>query len=121
MSNLGSPGRVRVVTGFHGVMAISTGWVGEYEDLADDGHDVSIKAAWLDTMYDYDIEYTNTAGEHDVCPVAYAIGTSLADCQSRLNSVRYGAEGAATPSVNAYCYATIAGCDPLGESKFTKP
>lgn len=117
MSNPGVPGKVRVVTGFHGFMWISTGYVDDYEDMAEDGHDVSIKAAWLDTMYDYWVG----PNDDDMCPVAYAIGSSLADCQSRLNSVRYGKEGSATPTVSNYCFSAIAGCDPAGETTFTKP
>ena len=64
-------------------------WIGgccddQYEDVAADAHAVSIKDAWMDNMY-----VTGINGNKNQCPVAYAVGSDLADCFARIDHERY--------------------------------
>ncbi len=90
---------------FHGVMWISNGRRGDYDDVADDGHDGSISDAWVYNQKD-----------SKQCPVAYAISSSRNGCLVRLNYERYNYVYGDPPGHNWYCWKAYANCDPTGET-----
>jgi len=86
---------------FHGVMWISNGRRGDYDDVADDGHDGSISDAWVYNQID-----------SKQCPVAYAISSSRNGCLTRLNYERYNYVYGDPPGHNWYCWKAFSNCDP---------
>lgn len=109
--------RAHQVTAFHGVMWISSGRSDDYEDFADDAHAVAMSDAWIDNLYDDDIGDDNV----EQCPIAYAISSSKSGCLNRLNHERYNNIYGDPPGNGWYCYKYVVGCNPAGETTFTKP
>lgn len=112
--------RLHQANGFHGVMAISTGFTGNYQNFADDGHWISIADAWMDNLYVTDINYTgNRIG--DQCPVSYVVGNDAGDAAMRLLFEQYDVvfPDPASRKYSAYLY--YEGCDPLGDNPFNDP
>lgn len=105
--------RLHQVTGFHGFMWIGGCCDDQYEDFADDAHSVSIKDAWMDTMY-----VTGINGSSTQCPVAYAVGSNATDCFNRIDHERYNNVFSDPASIGYYCYYYYPGCDPEGEGPF---
>lgn len=99
-------GGVHVVTGFHGLMYIGSGYVDEYEDQVDDSYSgQSVAESWVDNMY------------HDpiigptICPVAMAFGSSKNAALNRLVSERYKTPTGEMAG-NYGVLMWISGCDP---------
>ena len=112
--------RLHQADGFHGVMAISSGRDGDYEDFGDDAHYSSLADAWTDNMYDEDITYNNGA-TGDQCPVALSVGASVADAMSRLIIENYSIIFSDPTSNSWIAYQFYAGCDPVAETPFVDP
>ena len=104
-------GRAHQVDGFHGLMWIGSGLVGDYEDFADDAFDTTIADAWLDNMYRPDI-----SGSDDQCPVAYAVGANSADTWNRIGTERYNHVLSDPTSIGYWGVVFIGGCDPAAET-----
>jgi hypothetical protein len=107
------------VDGFHGLMWIGTGLIGDYEDFGDDAFGGAISDAWIDNHY-----YSNSFGtnnQDDQCPVAFAVGSSANDVLHRLSTERYNhvysdpPKSGLTGSGTIWAATYIAGCDPQGE------
>ena len=112
--------RLHIATGFHGVMAISSGRADDYEDFADDAHDVSISDAWLDNLYDSDVSYNNgTNGAQ--CPVSFAVSNTPGSALSRLLSERYTNIHSDPTASGAFAYGFYDGCNPVGDDAFNDP
>jgi hypothetical protein len=108
--------RLHQADGFHGVMWISEGRADDYEDFAEDAHYVSIRTAWLDNLYDDEVQDI-----YEQCPLAYAVGTTFADAKARLSGERY-TNIYSDPGPIAYvAFATYLGCDPKGDDPFVDP
>lgn len=104
-------GGAHQVDGFHGLMWIGSGLVGDYGDFADDAFDTTIADAWLDNMYRPDI-----SGSDDQCPVAYAVGANSADTWSRIGSERYSHVLSDPTNIGYWGVVFIGGCDPAAET-----
>jgi hypothetical protein len=107
--------RLHQVTGFHGVMWVSWSYRGDYEDFADDAHDVSIQHAWTDNMYHY--RYVGSSQ----CPVALSVGANESDARNRLLTERYDNVLSNPSSSNTWAYAFYEGCNPQGDGPFDDP
>lgn len=112
--------RLHQANGFHGVMAITGGFAGNYQNFADDGHWIPIADAWIDNLYDDDILYSDLR-IGDQCPVSYVVGSTAGDAVTRLVFERYNAvfEDPTSRKYSAYLY--IEDCDPLGDDRFNDP
>ncbi len=108
--------RLHQADGFHGIMWIGRCCDDQYEDFADDAHDVSIREAWMDNMY-----VTGINGSATQCPVAYAVGRDRSDCFNRLDNERYNHVFSDPKDLGYYCYYYYDGCDPDGETAFVDP
>jgi hypothetical protein len=104
-------GGAHQVDGFHGLMWIGSGLVGDYSDFADDAFDTTIADSWLDNMYRPDI-----SGSDDQCPVAYAVGANSADTWSRIGSERYDHVLSDPTNIGYWGVVFIGGCDPAAET-----
>ena len=108
--------RLHQADGFHGVMWISSGRADDYEDFADDAHYVSIRTAWLDNLYDDEVN-----GVYEQCPLAYAVGPTFADAKARLSGERYTHIYSDPGPIGYVAFATFAGCDPMADNPFVDP
>lgn len=99
------------VDGFHGLMWISSGYVGDYEDFADDAFDDNIADAWLDNLY-----RPNISGSSDQCPVAYGVGNGSTDLWNRMNNERYNNVFSDPVTFTRWGATFIRGCDPASET-----
>jgi len=104
-------GGAHQVNGFHGLMWISSSFVGDYEDFADDAFDNTIADAWLDNLYRADI-----SGSDDQCPVSYAVGANAADTWSRIGTERYNRVLSDPTRIGYWGVIFISGCDPASET-----
>ena len=95
---------------FHGLMYISNGRRGDYEDFADEAHSDSISDAWVYNQID-----------SKQCPVAYAISSSLSGCLTRLNNERYNYVYGDPPGNSHYCWKAFLDCDPDDETAWNPP
>jgi hypothetical protein len=111
--NDGANGRLHQLTGFHGVMWIGEGWVGEYEDFADDAFDGPLAYAWVDNLYESDVK-----NNWDSCPVAMAVSRTAGDCLLRLTLERYNFIFPDPDAKSHWCAVAVEGCDPKGEDPF---
>ncbi len=103
--------RAHQIDGFHGLMWIGSGLVGDYEDFADDAFSTTIADAWLDNMYVADI-----SGSDDQCPVAYAVGANSSDTWNRIGTERYNNVHSDPGSIGYWGVIFISGCDPAAET-----
>lgn len=107
--------------GFHGIMWINSGFNGNYQSTAWDGHFVPISSAWVTNHHkpgQFDCAWYdpfNWFGTcKDQCPVAYSIGASSGDALNRLLNERYNFV-LSNPSGNAgYAWMYYPGCKPEG-------
>jgi hypothetical protein len=113
--------RLQLLTGFHGDTACSSGRVGDYRQVAKDGFKGSTADAWMDNLYDGSVQYAGVNGTYELCPVAYSIGSSDADCDDRLLSTGYGGLSTDPSSSSHWCATAYDGCDPYNETAFTAP
>lgn len=109
--------------GFHGLMWIWSSYNGDYEDVAHDGHSVSVAYSWVTNLYrpnQFECAWYdpwNVFGTcQDQCPIAYSISNTEADALTRLNNERYNFTYADPPDNTAYAYMYYSGCDPSGET-----
>lgn len=127
MRKPGSAKGLHVMTGFHGVMWISSSFNGDYAATAIKGHSMSVARAWTTSHYKsnkfkcaaYDpFNWFGTC--QDQCPTALTVGPTAGNALNRLLNERYNNSGAfGSPSGNAY-YAWMGypGCDPVAEDAF---
>lgn len=92
-------------------MWISSGYVGDYEDFADDAFDDNIADAWLDNLY-----RPNISGSSDQCPVAYGVGNGSTDLWNRMNNERYNNVFSDPVTFTRWGATFIRGCDPASET-----
>jgi len=108
-----SPGngrRAHQLQVFHGLMYISNGRRGDYEDFADEAHSDSMSDAWVYNQID-----------SKQCPVAYAISSSESGCLTRLNHERYNYVYGDPPGNSHYCWKAFLDCDPDNETAWNPP
>lgn len=98
--------------GFHGLMWISSGRVGEYRNFAEDAFDDNIADAWLDNLYETGIGDDNV----DQCPVAYGVGNGSTDLWDRMDHERYDNIFSDPTTFNRWGATFIIGCDPASET-----
>jgi hypothetical protein len=127
MKKLGSPKGLHVMTGFHGLMWISSSFNGDYAATAMAGHAVSVANAWTTNHYKsnkmgcagYDpFNWFGTC--QDQCPSAMTIGNSAGNALNRLVNERYNNSAAFGPpnGRSAHAWMGYPGCDPVGENAF---
>ncbi len=100
-------GRAHQIDGFHGLMWIGSGLVGDYEDFANDAFSDTIANAWLDNMF-----IPNISGNDDQCPVAHAVGANSADMWNRIGTERYNNVHPDPTSIGWWGVTWITPCDP---------
>ena len=127
MKKPGSARGLHVLTGFHGVMWITSSFNGDYADTAWDGHFMPVARAWVTNHYKsnrfdcaaYDpFNWFGTC--QDQCPTAMTVGPSGGNALNRLLHERYNNSAAfGPPSGNsAYAWMGYLGCDPVAENAF---
>lgn len=126
-NNAASAKALHVMTGFHGVMWISSSFNNDYAETAIDGHSMSVAKAWVTNHHrpnqfscaGYDpLNWFGTC--QDQCPTAMTIGPTGANALNRLNHQRYNNSGAfGNPtSRNHYAWMGYVGCDPVAQDAF---
>ena len=127
MKETGSTKGLHVMTGFHGLMWISSSFNGDYAATAINGQVQSVARAWTGAHYKsnkfscagYDpFNWFGTC--QDQCPTAMTIGATRESAMSRLLNERYNNSAAfGAPSGRGY-YAWMGypGCDPVGVNAF---
>jgi len=117
--------RAHQFDGFHGIMWISSGYNGNYSSTAFDGHFVNAGYAWVTNHFKNNSQDCawydpwNWYGTcQDQCPIAYAIGNSAGDAQTRLFNERYNYTYGDPASNNYYWYYYYENCNPVGETSF---
>ncbi len=101
------------VDGFHGIMWIGSGRVSDYSDFAHDAFWGGISSAWIDNMYDTDVN-----DFWDQCPVTRAVGVTSGDASLRMSYERYANVFPDPPGLGAsrsHRVRYVKGCDPLGK------
>ncbi len=127
MKKAGAAKGLHVLTGFHGIMWISSAYNGDYAATAVAGHAQSVASAWTGHQYKsnqmacaaYDpFNFFGTC--QDQCPVAMTVGPTGGNALNRLLHERYNNSGAfGTPSGNAaYAWMGYPGCDPVGAGPY---
>jgi hypothetical protein len=127
MKETGAAKGLHVMTGFHGLMWISSSFNGDYAATAINGHAQSVARAWTGAHYKsnrFDCaahDPFNWFGTcQDQCPTAMTVGPTAASALNRLLNERYNNSAAfGAPSGRAY-YAWMGypGCNPSGENGF---
>lgn len=100
---------LHLVTGFHGLMYISSFYVNDYEHFSDDAFDVSIADSWVDNLY-----RRNANLFDDQCPVSYGVGSSESNLWTRMDHEQYD-NVYSDPTVSWWGVVYIDGCDPQNE------
>ena len=112
---------------FAGNYATSGGGIynGNYSSTAFDGHFVNAGYAWVTNHFKNNSQDCawydpwNWYGTcQDQCPIAYAIGNSAGDAQTRLFNERYNYTYGDPASNNYYWYYYYENCNPVGETSF---
>jgi hypothetical protein len=127
MKKAGSSKGLHVMTGFHGVMWISSSFNGDYKDAATDGHSMGVAKAWVTNHYRpnqfscaaYDpFNWFGTC--QDQCPTAYTTGSSGSSALNRLLNERYNNSGSfgAPGGTSSYAWMGYLGCDPVAQDGF---
>lgn len=127
MRKPGASRALHVMTGFHGLMWISSSFNGDYAATAINGHVMPVARAWVTSHYKsnkmacagYDpFNWFGTC--QDQCPTAMTVGPSGNNALNRLLNERYNNSGAfGSPSSNSsYAWMGYPGCDPVGENAF---
>lgn len=118
---------LHVMTGFHGVMWISSAFNGDYANAAFTGHIMPVSTAWVTSHYrpnqfscaGWDpFNWFGTC--QDQCPTAMTVGPSGGNALNRLLHERYNNSGAfGSPTGNGwYAWMGYVGCDPVAENAF---
>lgn len=126
-TNSASTKGLHVMTGFHGVMWISSSFNGDYASTAFDGHVMPVAKAWVTNHHkvnkfacaSYDpFNWFGTC--QDQCPTAMTVGPSGANALHRLNNERYNNSAAfgSPTSRNYYAWMGYLGCDPVSQDAF---
>lgn len=111
----GSGNRLRIATGFHGLMWIGESFTDDYATFALNAH-VQIASGWLDALYDDDVE-DEEGRSYEQCPVAMAIGRTQSGCEERLTKAGYITDTFGDPgNPNHVCTMYFDGCDPKAET-----
>jgi Family of unknown function (DUF6345) len=118
---------LHVMTGFHGLMWISSSFNNDYAETGLDGHFVSVARSWTNNHYKSNqfscaaYDPFNIFGTcQDQCPSAMTVGASGGEALNRLFNERYNNSSAfGAPTGNSY-YAWMGypGCDPVGQDGF---
>jgi hypothetical protein len=123
---------LHLMTGFHGVMWISSSFNNDYANTAVSGHVTGVANAWTSHHHksnQFDCAWYDPFNWYgtcqDQCPAAYTIGTSGSAALNRLLNERYnnsGAFGSPTPGAstpaNWYAWMGFLGCDPVAQDAF---
>jgi Family of unknown function (DUF6345) len=126
-SNAASSRGLHVMTGFHGVMWITSSFNGDYADSAIDGHFHGVAYAWVTNHYRAN-QFSCDSGDpfnwfgtcQDQCPTAMTIGPSGGNALNRLLHERYNNSAAfgSPTSRNFYAWMGYLGCDPVAQNAF---
>lgn len=128
MKKTGSSKGLHVMTGFHGVMWISSSFNGDYATTAVNGHVHGVAYAWATSHYKsnqfscagYDpLGWFGTC--QDQCPTAMTVGPSGGNALNRLLNERYNNAAAFGPPSGRSYYAWMGypGCDPVAQDAFS--
>ncbi len=126
MREAGTSKGLHVMTGFHGVMWISSGFNGDYQNAATNAHFVPIATAWVTSHYRpnqfscawYDpFNWFGTC--QDQCPTAMTIGSSGSAALSRLLNERYNWVWGPPTGNSWYAWMGYLGCDPVAAAPFS--
>lgn len=101
------------IDGFHGIMWISSGRADDYADFANDAFWGSIASAWIDNMFDVEVN-----DYFDQCPVARNVGASSGDASVRMSYERYNFVLPDPPGLGedrTHRVRYVEGCDPKGK------
>lgn len=127
MKKPGTSKGLHEMTGFHGVMWITSSFNGNYANTAFLGHFIAVSRAWTSQHYKsnqfscaaYDPHnYYGTC--QDQCPTAMTVGATASAALNRLLHERYNNSGAfGSPGGRSY-YAWMGylGCDPVAQNAF---
>lgn len=118
---------LHVLTGFHGLMWISSSFNGDYAATAIAGHVQSVAKAWTNNHYKSNkmgcepwdpFNWFGTC--QDQCPSAMTIGASPGNALNRLLNERYNNSGVfGSPNSRSYhAWMGYPGCNPVGENAF---
>lgn len=127
MKEPGTAKGLHVLTGFHGIMWISSSFNSDYAETAIDGHFMSVARSWVTNHYKsnrfscaaYDpFNWFGTC--QDQCPTAMTVGPTAANALNRLLNERYNNSASFGPPTGRSYYAWMGyvGCDPLGQDGF---
>ncbi len=127
MKKPGSAKGLHVMTGFHGVMFITSDFNGNYWATAFAGHAQPVSTAWVTNHYKPNrfacagYDPWNWFGTcQDQCPTAMTIGATASSALNRLLNERYNNTGAfGSPSGRSYyAWMGYVGCDPVAQDAF---
>lgn len=127
MKKPGTSKGLHVMTGFHGVMFISSAFNGNYANTAVLGHVQAVSKAWTSQHYKSN-QFSCAAYDpwnwfgtcQDQCPTAMTVGPSASAALNRLLNERYNNSGAFGPPSGRSYYAWMGylGCDPVAQDGF---
>ena len=125
MKKTGSSKGLHVMTGFHGVMWISSSYNGDYANAAFKGHIQPISTAWVTSHYKSN-KFSCAAWDpfnwfgtcQDQCPTAMTIGSTASSALTRLLHERYNNVYGPPSGRNYYAWMGYVGCDPVSENAF---
>lgn len=108
---IGALNRCHLITGFHGIMWISTSFTSRYRRFSADSFRYSIAEAWIDNHH-------SVAGRYDHCPTSFGVGNSVSNLWSRMENEEYDRvyPDPSTTASRWYGIIYIEDCDPLGDS-----
>lgn len=125
--NSSSTKGLHVMTGFHGLMWISSSFNGDYADTAVDGHIMPVATAWV-TNHHKNNQFSCAGWDplgwfgtcQDQCPTAMTVGPTAANALYRLTHERYNNSASFGPPTgrNYYAWMGYLGCDPVGQDGF---
>jgi hypothetical protein len=102
---------VHVVTGFHGIMYITPFRIAEYQNLANNGHSMSVALAWVWSMYHSWNFAEAMIGWGETCPVSMVLADNYTNAMNRMWGERYNAIDADRPT-NTWYVLFPGGCAP---------
>ena len=126
MRKAGSSKGLHLMTGFHGLMWISSSFNGDYSNAAIRGHIMPVARAWVTSHYKSNSlgcaghDPFNWFGTcQDQCPTAMTVGASGNEALNRLLNERYNWVWGPPSGNGWYAWMGYPGCDPVGENAFS--
>lgn len=116
---------LHVMTGFHGVMWISSSYNGDYANAAFRGHIMPVSTGWVTSHYKSN-KFSCAAWDpfnwfgtcQDQCPTAMTVGPTGGSALSRLLNERYNWVWGPPTGNGYYAWMGYLGCDPVAQNGF---